>query len=346
MAIDPLLFSLQAGGLAVSLVLLYKGGESLVEGSSALAMLFGVAPLVVGLTVVAYGTSMPEMVVSVTASVQGNPGIAAGNALGSNLVNMLLILGIVALIAPIAVPRRLFRRDVPILIAATSLVCLLTIIAIARLGAGEPYSFDRVEGVILLACFAVYASFFTRMAIRQSREYAKRDRQGTEKQTLPSDEADDSPPSLTIKTKSRAVGLLLLGLVGVLAGGYLLVWSASGIARQSGISEEIIGLTIVAVGTSLPELVTSVIAARKNRPGIALGNIVGSNIFNGLLILGVAASIAPLDISPWLVLDAIVMLGVTLVLVAMLRSSWRLGKLKGAILFGGFVVYLASMFFR
>jgi len=191
---DPLLFVLQSGGLAVSLVLLYKGGESLVEGSSALAMLFGVTPLVVGLTVVAYGTSMPELVVSGTASVQGNPGIAAGNVIGSNFANMLLILGIAALIAPIAVPRRLFSRDVPILIAATSLVCVFTFIAIARLGTGEPYSFDRVEGIVLLVGFAVYAVYFTRMAVRQSRAHSKRDDQTERVPTVPPEEGTTRRP--------------------------------------------------------------------------------------------------------------------------------------------------------
>jgi cation:H+ antiporter len=338
--------ALQSGVLAISLLLLYKGGDWLVDGSSALAILSGWSPLLVGLTIVAYGTSMPELAVSATASLQGNAGIAAGNVIGSNIANILLILGLSALIAPVAVPRRLFGRDLPILLAATALVLLFSAISFARLGAGEPYSFDRLEGVLLLGAFAVYSVYFVRLARRQSREHAKL-REGKGGSVPASDHEGEESASLPeIRTKTRAGTVLAVGLGGVLLGGVALVWSASGIARQTGASDEVIGLTIVAVGTSLPELVTSVIAARKKRSGIALGNIIGSNIFNGLLILGLAASIHPLDISPSLLLDAVVMMAVTLVLVYFLRTGWKLTRWEGAILFIGFAVYMASMFIR
>ena len=244
----------------VGLLGLFFGGEYLVRGASSIARRFGISPLVIGLTIVGFGTSAPEMLVSVNAALAGQPAIAIGNILGSNIANILLILGLSALIAPLIIPARRLPRDLAFMLVATGVIWVMLLDGMVT----------RIEGGVLLAGLAV----FLVMAFSSG--------------SVPQE--DDPLETSVAKTTLMTVG----GLVLLVIGAHFLVDSATTIARTFGTSEAVIGLTIVAVGTSLPELATSVIAAYRRQTEIAVGNIVGSNIFNIFGILGVTALIAPI----------------------------------------------------
>ena len=244
----------------VGLLGLFFGGEYLVRGASSIARRFGISPLVIGLTIVGFGTSAPEMLVSVNAALAGQPAIAIGNVLGSNIANILLILGVSAVIAPLIIPARRLARDLAFMLVATGMIWVMLLDGMV----------SRIEGGVLLAGLAV----FLFMAFSSG--------------SVPQE--DDPLETNVAKATLMTVG----GLVLLVIGAHFLVESASTIARTFGISEAVIGLTIVAVGTSLPELATSVIAAYRRQTEIAVGNIVGSNIFNLFGILGVTAMIAPI----------------------------------------------------
>lgn len=254
--------------IAAGMVLLYLGAEWLVGGASALARAAGIPPLIVGLTVVAYGTSMPELVVSALAALEGKSGIALGNVIGSNIANIGVILGVTALIAPPRVGAEVIREDCPpMVLAAASVPAVLWDGLVSR-----------VEGLVLLG---VAAAITARTVARARRAEAS---------PGPDREAGAGEPA---GSRGAQLGKVLLGLVTLVAAGKLFVDGASELARQLGISERVIGLTIVSVGTSLPELAASVLAAWRGHADLAVGNVVGSNIFNVFLILGCSAAIAP-----------------------------------------------------
>lgn len=307
-----LLWGLLFGGL----ILLYFGAESLVKGSASLALRMGVSPLVVGLTVVAFGTSAPELVISAKAAQAGQGGIAAGNVIGSNIFNVAVILGVAALIRPMRIQMQVLRFDTPIMIAV-SLGCGLLLL---------DGCVSRVEAAGLFAGIVAYTLANILMARRETnRAIAREFETGT-------------PP------RSRSLGIDALLIAGGLAllvfGARLFVGAASTLARHWGVSEAVIGLTIVAAGTSLPELVTSVVAALQKEDDIAIGNIIGSNVFNLLGILGVAGLIRPIDTAGVSRVDYAVMLGVALALVPLMRSQWKLARWEGALLLGSYLVYL------
>jgi len=254
---------------AVGLIILVLGAEVLVRGASRLASSIGISPLVVGLTVVAFGTSSPELAVSVIASVNHKADISLGNVVGSNIFNILFILGISAVIAPLVVSRQVIRLDVPIMIACSALLLLL----------GLDGSISRTDGILLTIGIVAYTTFL----IRQSRK---------EKET-PSDEFAKEYETKGKKTLVTDIALSLAGLVMLVLGSRWLVNGAVVIATHLGLSELIIGLTIVAVGTSLPEVATSIIASMRGERDIAVGNVVGSNIFNILAVLGISGIAAP-----------------------------------------------------
>ena len=244
----------------VGLLGLFFGGEYLVRGASSIARRFGISPLVIGLTIVGFGTSAPEMLVSVNAALAGQPAIAIGNVLGSNIANILLILGVSAVIAPLIIPARRLARDLAFMLVATGMIWVMLLDGMV----------SRIEGGVLLAGLAVFLFMaFSSGSVPQ----------------------EDDPLETSV---AKAALMTFGGLVLLVIGAHFLVESASTIARTFGISEAVIGLTIVAVGTSLPELATSVIAAYRRQTEIAVGNIVGSNIFNLFGILGVTAMIAPI----------------------------------------------------
>jgi cation:H+ antiporter len=297
--------------LGLGLMLLLAGGEGLVRGGAGLAARLGVPPLVIGLTVLGFGTSTPELVASLRAALSGSPGIALGNVVGSNIANIALILGLTALLAPIAVGRRAFHRDGAVMIASS----------LALAGLCISGTLGRTAGLALIAGLVLY----TWVSFRH-----------------PVAAPEASPPPAPLWS-----GLLMLGLglAGVVGGATLLVDSAVTIARDLGLSEAIIGLTLVAVGTSLPELATSVLAALRRQPDLAFGNIIGSNIFNILGIVGLTAVTVPLAVPAEILgFDLWVMLATAVVLAGMAASGWRLSRLEGLTLLGGYALYLGALF--
>lgn len=307
------------GLLVLGLVLLVAGGDTLVRGATTAARSLGVSPLLIGLTLVGMGTSMPELVTSLTAVLAGSPGIAMGNVVGSNTANILLILGLAALISPIAVDRDAFRRDGWVLVGSTAL-CVLAVIA---------GTIDYRWGLAMLAGLAAYL-VWAWMGERQHR-----DREARKYEHLTED-APDAPGGLWV-----GLGLAVVGIGLTVGGARLLVDNAIIVARDVGVSDTIIGLTVVAVGTSLPELVTSAVAAFRRHSDVALGNVIGSNIYNVLGILGITALVAPIRVPPEIIrLDIWVMVGATALVVLFVRTGMRIVRLEGLALLLAYVVYL------
>ncbi len=259
--------------LISGLVILVISAQHFVTGAAASARHFGMPPLLIGMVVVGFGTSMPELVVSVLAALEGNPGIALGNAYGSNIVNIALILGLTCFIRPIAVPRLVQRRELPTLLAVT---------ALAAWQAADG-ALSRIEGLVLLLVFTGIMAMSIRAGL-QTKFQALEHELGQEM------DAAGSPPL------SRAMIQLAAGLLFLVLSSRLLVWGAVTIAQGFGVSDLVIGLTIVAVGTSLPELASSLAAARKGEHDLALGNILGSNLFNTLAVVGLAATLSPMAV--------------------------------------------------
>ena len=308
--------------LLVGLGLIVLGADWLVEGASTLARKAGVSEFVIGLTIVGFGTSCPELVVSLTGALEGNADVAVGNVLGSNIFNVLFILGLTALLCPVSMTADNWKQDIP----ETLLVTLL-FLGFGRchslLGIGEADGLSRLDGAIFLLVFALYlfASF----------------RRGKSSEE---DSAESKPRKLW-----QAILLVLTGLAGLIFGGNLFVDSATALARMLGVSDKFIAVTILAGGTSLPELGTSLVAALKGRNQLALGNILGSNVFNILLILGASALITPLSFASVTYVDALVLLlSVTLLLLwAYTGRRERIDRWEGALmllLFGAYYYYL------
>jgi cation:H+ antiporter len=302
------------------LVLLFFGGEGLVRGSSALALRLGLTPLVVGLTVVAFGTSAPEMVVSVQATLAGRGAVAIGNVIGSNSLNIGLILALTALICPLRVKLQILRIDMPIMVGASILAAwMLSDLAIGRM-----------EGAVLFAGIIAYTAFTVR--------YAKRMNVSPEVEAEFARAVPAARGSLW-----RDLLLIIAGLGLLAAGSHFLVEGATRLARGFGIDEAIIGLTIVALGTSMPELVTCIVAALKKEPDIALGNIIGSNIFNMLGILGMAALVRPMTGEGIKMTDLYVAIAFAVALVPMLWSGRILQRWEAGMLLGGYIVYVGTL---
>ena len=303
--------------LVVGLVLLVKGADWLVDGASKLAKRLGVTDLVIGLTIVAFGTSMPEFVVNMVSVADGATDLAITNILGSNIINTLVILGCSALVCPLVAQRSTVRLDIPLNIVAGVLVLVFVFISSPM----EPKGLSRIEGLALLVVFAAFLvyTFYT----------AKADATTT---------TESSPFPLW-----KCVVLILAGLVGLVVGGEMIVKSAVAIARYCGVAEAVIGLTIVALGTSLPELATSVVAAFKHNNDIAIGNVVGSNIFNVFFILGTSAIIKHLPVYPGIEIDAALVavsaLAVWLLLCNKNRSINRWGGALLLVLYAGYLTY-------
>lgn len=307
--------------IIAGIVLLYFGGDLLVRNSSLLARRWGIPPVIIGLTIVSFGTSAPELAASLSAALQGAPEIAIGNVVGSNIANIALILGLTAVIYPLRASAQFLRRDTPLMIGVAILL------AIFFIGG----SLGRIEGAVFVLGLAGYLWLLLRV-----------------------DESPDVQAEFVQEygVKSQASAWLigggaLLGLAVLVAGAQLLVAGATSIARGLGVPELIIGLTLVAVGTSLPELATSVIAALKREADIALGNIVGSNIFNILGILGITVLVRPISLPfEQIALDLAVMVGLSLLLWPFLRTGLRLGRREGATLIGLYVAYVLFLYLR
>jgi cation:H+ antiporter len=303
--------------LLLGLGVLLGGGEFLVRGATALAQSLGVSPLVIGLTVVAFGTSAPELAVNVSAALSGNSAITFGNVVGSNIANIGLILGLTALLHAMEVKRTLIRREIPIMLGATAITILL---GFGILQGNDPPAYGRLIGAIFLAAFVLFLVLTTRRS-------------------------EPDPPNGLPATPATpwipATVMTLAGLGGVLLGSHWTVQGASQVALNLGVGQELIGLTIVAVGTSLPELTTSLFAARKGHADLAIGNIIGSNIFNLLFILGVSATIRPVPVPERGQADLLALGLFSFALLPFARSQKKLSRTEGILLLGGYVAYMS-----
>ena len=310
---NPLLQIL--GGVA-GLTLLYYGAEWLVKGGSAIAVRCKVPPLIIGLTLVAFGTSAPELFVSLDAALAGKGDIAVGNVVGSNICNILLILGLSALISPLGVNKVLFRRDVPLMILSS---LFITVLCFIQGGIG------RVAGMILFAGIVIY----TVVGIIEGRHEA----------------SQDAPPEVSI-SKIMSVVAVVAGLGALVLGARLLIKAAIFMATSLGVPDSVIALTVVAIGTSLPELATSVVAAIKGEADIAIGNVVGSNIFNILCILGLSSIVSPIQCVGIDAVDFIVMTFTAVVLWPIMKTGLRISRMEGAFLLLSYVVYTSWLIYK
>ena len=305
--------------LVVGFVLLIKGADFFVEGSSGIAKKLRVPSIIIGLTVVALGTSLPEAAVSVSASLQGSNSLAISNAIGSNIFNLMVVVGLCAVMSPVLVQKEVVKRDIPISIGAAVVLFILGVIGM---------SVGVVDGILLLVLFVAFIVSLVLIALKARKENAEEDE-------------DD-------EIKVRPIWLCILFIVGgaaaIVFGGDMVVDSATKIALTFGMSETLVGLTIVSVGTSLPELVTSVVAARKNEVELSLGNAIGSNIFNILFILGMAGAISPIAVITENLIDICILLACSLLVWIVAWKNKKLGRAMGLTMvatYVAFVVYIA-----
>lgn len=303
------------GILLVGFVLLIKGADFFVEGSSTIAKKLRIPSMIVGLTIVAMGTSLPELAVSVTAALEGNNEIAVSNVVGSNIFNLLIVCGVCTLFAPIAISKSTLKADFPL-----SIVCAILVLAMGLVG----MEIGRVEGMALLLIFIVYLVALVRQAMKAR--------------------ADNTVKEDEDKGKNIPVWLCIVYIVGGIAaikfGGDFVVDGASTVAGKLGMSQTLVGLTVVAVGTSLPELVTSIVAGRKGEVDMALGNVIGSNIFNALFILGVTAAISPTAFIQDNIIDLVVLIAVCLISYAFAWTSRKIEKKEGIVMILMYVAYM------
>jgi cation:H+ antiporter len=302
--------------LIVGFVFLIKGSDFFVDGASSIASILRVPTIIVGLTIVAFGTSAPEAAVSITSSLTGSNAMAVSNVIGSNLFNMLVVIGVAALLSNLLMEKKVLQKDLPFLVGITILFVVFIFIG------GD---ITNIEGIILLAILIAYLFFLIRDARKSS------DSNVVEKPKL-------SLPKSTI--------FMIVGLAGIVLGGDLVVDSASAIAIALGISETLVGLTIVAIGTSLPELVTSITALKKGENQMVIGNVIGSNIFNILFVLGASSAISALPVNRGMMIDVVFMLEVTILCFIFGKTQDKYDKKEGIILLLLFVAYMAFAIMR
>jgi len=310
--------------IIVGFTLLVWGADRFVHGASATARNLGVSPLIIGLTIVGFGTSAPEMLVSIMAAMEGNPGLAVGNALGSNITNIALVLGVTALVCPLVVKSETLRREYPAMFA----VMLLSLVLVMD---GE---LSRKDGTILLCGLVLMLYWMVSLGLRKNRVDPM------------ASEYDQEIPHISMPW---AIFWLLIGLLILLASSRILVWGAINIATAMGVSDLIIGLTVVAIGTSLPELAASVMSALKKEPDIAIGNVIGSNMFNLLAVLGLPGVIAPLTLDPAVLSrDFPIMIGLSIALFTMaygFRTAGRINRVEGGLLVTAYISYMIVLYF-
>ena len=303
--------------LVVGFTLLIKGADMFVDGSSSLAHFLKIPTIIVGLTVVAMGTSLPEAAVSATASIANNNELAISNAIGSNIFNLMIVIGICALFSPIIVGMDTIKRDIPI-----SALCAILLIGMGFINlkiTGTMLSLERWSGIVLIVLFALYIINMIRLAYK-----------GVE---VSGEEVPD-PVSLP-----KSLIFIIIGGLFIALGGDLTVDVAARIASEFGMSQTLIGLTIVSIGTSLPELITSIVAAKKKELDLALGNAIGSNVFNILMVLGIATSISPIEIIPHNIIDIVILLIFTLVVWIFSITKREISRKEGIIMIALYVLY-------
>ena len=316
--------------LLVGFVFLIKGADFFVDGASSIARILKVSPLIIGLTIVAFGTSFPELAVSVTSAIKGQNALAVGNVVGSNIFNTLMVLGFSAIFMPVLVQKNLIQKDLPFNILISFVLFVLSFdIFFSNFGAQTSNILSRGDGIVLLSLFAIYMFYIVFSALSSRSEF--------ESQT----EGDIKQMGVV-----KSIIFTVCGAAAIVIGGDLTVDAATAIALHWGMSETLVGLTIVAIGTSLPELVTSIIAAKKGECDLAVGNVVGSNIFNILLILGVSSVINPIELTdPNLLVDMLVMLGIS-VMVFGISIPKKIRRWEGIILILMYAAYMTYIVLR
>ena len=304
--------------LIIGFVLLVKGADFFVDGASSIAEKLKVPSLIIGLTVVSIGTSLPEAAVSISASLGGSNDISLGNVIGSNIFNLLMVVGISSIILPVVSDRDVLRRDMPVNIAITGVLCVMLLDG----------TLSRIDAAILLLLLAVYMFILIRSALKNRSE-------GEEQKVM---------------TWTKSLIFVAMGAAAIIGGGQLVVYSATTIARTLGMGQTLVGLTVVAIGTSLPELVTSIVAARKGNSGIAMGNAVGSCIFNILFILGMAGVISPMKLNSVsaseFFIDTGILIGVSALMMLFAFTKKKTSRVEGAVCVLIYVAYTAYIIMR
>ena len=306
--------------LIIGFAFLVKGADAFVEGSSSIAKHFQVPSLIIGMTIIAMGTSLPETAVSVTASIAGSNALAVSNAVGSNIFNLMVVIGVCAVLTPVAVQKSSLKIDIPF-----SIVCALLLLVLGH----DRMMLTRVNGLILIVLFAFFILYMIRSA----------------QHSMNNEDSEFAAEAADMKVMSvpKSLIFIVIGIAGITLGSDWVVDGAKTIASAFGISENLIGLTIVAFGTSLPELMTSIVAARKNEVDMALGNAVGSNIFNILMVLGIASALSPIAFIQENIIDIIILVGFSFIVWLMAWTKHRLDKIEGLamiLLYAGYVVYI------
>lgn len=309
--------------LLIGFVLLIKGADFFVDGASSIAKALRVPALIIGLTIVAFGTSAPELAVSVSSAMKGQNGIAVGNVVGSNIFNLLMVVGVAALIYPLAVKKSVLIKEFPFTLLAG--VVLYIMVQDIPLGSGTVNLLSRTDGIMLLVFFGIFMYYLIEVALT-----ARSNGQEEEIETM---------------SMTKSILYALGGIVGIVIGGEMVVDSATNIALAWGMSETLVGLTIIAIGTSLPELVTSIVAARKGESDIALGNVIGSCIFNVFFILGISAVINPIEMVGPIFADMLVMIAVTIA-TYFFAINKKITRIEGGILVGSYLVYMVYIIMR
>ena len=319
--------------LIVGFILLIKGADFFVEGSASIAKLLKVPSIVVGLTVVAMGTSLPELSVSVSAAINGSNEIAISNVVGSNIFNLIVVLGVCALFKAVPVDKQVLRKDYPFLIIITAALVIFMADIIkpwADVEEGSAGTLSRINSIIFLVLFIGYLLFTVRSALKDRKNNLGADADNGEK-----------PHSLLI-----SIVFIVCGVIAIKFGGDFVVDSAKYIALRIGMTETLVGLTIVALGTSLPELVTSVVAARKGETSLAVGNVIGSNIFNIIFILGISGVIHPIMVETQNLIDAVIVLVISIIVYFFAASKRRIDRKEGIIMLSMYAIYMIYAIIR
>ena len=306
--------------LVVGFVFLVKGADFFVEGSSSVAKRFHVPSLIIGLTIVAMGTSLPETAVSVTASLVDNNALAVSNAVGSNIFNLMVVIGFCAVLTPVAVDKQTLKRDFPF-----SVLCAVILLALGFIG----MELGHVDGAVLLVLFAVYIVVLVRVTLKHKNHAES--------------ELEEETEEIKLLSVPLSLVYIVLGGAAIAIGGDMVVDTASRIAIDFGMSQTLVGLTIVSIGTSLPELVTSIVAARKNEVDMALGNAIGSNVFNILMVLGIASAISPVSLITENIIDLCVLIVFTVCVWIFAGTKKKIGKIEGfamVALYAAYAVYI------
>ncbi len=320
--------------LVIGFVLLIKGADYFVDGSSSVAKLLRVPTIVIGLTVVAFGTSMPEASVSITAALAGKNDLAVSNVIGSNIFNLLVVLGASACVRPLQAKWSVLKKEFPfsILITVVLLIAIVGVNVGSVMDSGAVFVLGRAGGLVLFALFVIFLVSTVRDAMKSRNDAAVNEELANEE--------------YEIFSKSKSAVYIAVGMCGIIFGGDLVVDSASKIAEQFGMSQTFIGLTVVALGTSLPELVTSMVAARKGENDLALGNVVGSNIFNILLILGTSAAIKPITVNVLAVYDTVILIVASLIVYVSAVSRKGISRKEGILFLAVYLGYFAYILLR